>query len=856
MRILKTSISTYLARPYEGPSEDSDKLRHGAQLNSPELNEEGVPQNKAISSAEQAHAIAKALKKAAIEKGGRLELAGTVASLYNMEQPFPQKALNNAGQDWRANFSSGFLSSIVDRVTPQLRDPIYRAETLTHASLPETEGSAQKTRQFQEAITKLIRSWKGWNDFVSILAQDVVLHGGATPGRISADWRPKLFRPDQCYLFEKSDQHASKLQVVVFWEPILIHDFLDIIRDKEAAQLAGYNLEGCYKAANESSNPGDKTEKTQLEEQDIIREKGNLQSAAENQGKVVNLFHVFVREYDGKLALWTVAEDGKHEVRHVEDCEEDLNIEGMIDAVSLFTLQVGNGKFYGSKGLGRLLANLHKSIERGRCLAIDQNYLSGLPILNILSSESGALSIVVQHPFIIIKGKVEVAKQTITFDATNWKELHDMLVGLAEQIAGAFIPPNLNTGGAANTKIEAAQKAEREIAVRQGVLGRFFAQFADLIGMMIRAILSPDNVKEAIRIHQENQEKKKTGLKVLAKKIVKFLAKIFGKEPEKTTSYGESKLGDEEAVYAIVELLEKGITPEDLACLRDSAHGADVEGSTAERDQKTQQWIAANAMNPYMNKKKASEMSAKIECGEDRAKELLNRPLHDPEDIAVATREQISEWLDMIAGEAVPVAATDIHIIHREALVPRLGQFMGIIQKALETGVYLDPSVVLTARIANDHLAQHLQLDQDTPEEEKAQHIQMVQTWDAMAKQGEQLVKKQAAEQAKQDEAMAQQQAAQGQPATPEQIAALGQLKNDERKLDLEERKQDHTERMDGLNLIKDVALERAEAAKEGVKDADAQAAEKQRIEQEQKNAEQERQDTLRQAATNPTEGA
>jgi hypothetical protein len=825
---MKTILSTMIRPCGDDPDHDHEEEKNSAELNAPHLDDSGEVTNKAVEDEKQAWGIAKALKKAAMEAGGRLSIAGTVASLYNSATPFIQKKLDDAGQRWRANFSTGFMPSIVDRITPQLRDPIYRVETLTHANLctSYSTDSANKSRKFREITTKTVRAWKGWNDFVSLLAQDVVLHGSATPGRVNRDWRPRLFRTDQCYLFEKSDQHATRLQAVVFWEPVMIHDFLDDIRDKEAAKLAGYDIQGCIKAINHTTTKSNTSERTTIEEQDTIREKGTLQDAAENQGRILNLFHLFVREYDGKLALWTISEEGGHLVRKIEDCEDAMDMEGIDDATTLFTLQVGNGKFYGSKGLGRMLANVHIAVERGRCLAIDQNYLSGLPILQVKDVENNTLNIVVQHPFILVKGNAEIAKTTVSFKASDWKQLDDMLTTLAEGIAGAFIPPNLNTGGAANTKIEAAQKAEREVAVRQGVLGRFFSQFSDLVGMMKRALYSPENLKEGYRIFKENEEKKhKKGIKVIASKLWKMLKKVMGEAPERTEEDKGSAMADQEAVAAIVELLsgENALTMEEIIELRNAPDGNDVQGSNAERDEKTMEWIAANAQNPFMNKRKATELSARIAAGEDRSKDLINKAEHDPNDVAIATRAQISEFNDMMAGDPIGVAVTDLHAVHRDVLEQKIGELVSIIQKSIQQNLPLEPKLVLTAQMANDHFNQHIMMDLDSEDQVKIDDTRLSQTWAGIIQAGIKLVDQQIKEREMEAEAVAQAEAAAGHPPSPEVQLKAEELALKSRDLDIKERKQGHDEKMDILTFTKDVATEKAEAGLRGVADADAQ---------------------------------
>lgn len=813
----------------------------------------GKPTQKAVSSFKQAHNICKSIKKTAMQEGGRLTIAGEVDSLYNYRQPFDQKELTDNGQDWRNNFPTGFLASIVDRVTPQMRDPIFRAELLTHAILPPTyERSAEKSRKFCEVTTKVVRGWNGWNDFISLLTQHIGLHGIATPGRLSRDWRPRLFRWDHCYLFDSSGQHASKLQIAIFWEEMLMHEFLELFKDKDAAEAAGYDWKGCIKAANEMTGRNtDDTDKTPSEQEDQIREKGSLGYSAEHQQKTVKLFHLVVREYDGKIALWTTSEKGGHGVRHIEDCEAHMEVGDMADAIALFTLQVGDGNFYGSKGLGRLLANIHIAVERGRCHAADQVYLTGLLILLGDSGDISNTQTHVMHPFVILQGNnLEVAEKQIQFNAENWKMLDDMLVGIAESIAGAFLPPNLNTAGSSNTKIEAAQKAEREIAVRQGVLGRFFAQFADLMAMIQRAIYSVENMREGKRVFDLNQAKKKQGIVPLAKRLFNRLKAILGKDMDKQKGEGAaSKIADQEAVEAVVELLEAGLSIDEIVELSLAPCGNDVQSNNAERDEKTIEYIAANMMNPFIDKKKATEMSGRLAIGEDRIKELMNEKEPDPEEFAEQSRQQIMEFGEMMSGEAMQVSARDGHPIHRQVLGPRLGSLIGVLEKTVKGGMPVQEGLVKAASMCIQHYVEHLNQDLDLDPEQGKREMQVMEMWNQLIMEAEKLMQQQMKEaQAAAEEAGA----AGGAPGAPNPNeatdaaaiadAAVGvraqmhqemkdkgelslkalQLDLEGRKVDLAERQQAHKEEMEKMKAAAEVTKLTTDTLKAAIDDGTA----------------------------------
>lgn len=697
----------------EEPKSNDTKAASPSSLNPPNIDSQGRPTTKAIGDAKQAHAIAKEIYNRG--KEGRLKTAGVISRKYNGESPFQESALRAASQGWRNNFSTLFLASIIDRVTPQFKDPISRAEVIDHSQLDEKfDDASKKSRAFCLQTSKTIRSWPGWSDFLSLLTQEVALYGVASPMWLDDDWRPAMPRFDEALFPEGTGQHASKVQVAVFSQQIMLHDFIQKLEDTEAAKLAGYNIEECAKAANTAAHrDGERAEASELEKADAIREAGALGASHIGRVKTVNVWHVLVREYKGGVALWTVEQEGEgREIRHVEKIHETME-----DALTLFTLQTGSGKYYGSKGLGRMLVNLHTSIERMRCLGADQAYLSGLLVLTADSKDFNRIQPAVRHPFIVLPKECEVSKEQITFNATEHKIVLDDLIATAESISGAFIPPNIDNQGSSRTKIEAAQKAEREMAVKAGVLGRFFAQFSELISGMKRKIYSPENIKEGKRIFDEKISMKKPGVVILARKVWAWI-KGIGKDRQEPPK--ETVICDTEAVSAVVSLLEDGLSVEEIATLALSPSGSNTQDSSEARDQATTAFLQANAVNPYIDQRESTLLQAQINIGADRANRVVIPDKPDTNVQAIATRDQIIEFSEMLDGNAMPVASTDNHKIHRMVLAGLMQPKIGLVEQDPT------PEMIQAMTLSCDHYEAHVMADQQTEEGQKKQELETV----------------------------------------------------------------------------------------------------------------------------------
>lgn len=717
--------------PDNGPK---DSKAESSVLNSPDIKPGSAePSRRAITTAKQAHGIAEAIRTKA--KNGRLKTAGIISSQYNGAPPYDQQSLTDAGQDWRNNFSTGFLASIVDRVMPQLLDPIKNATVLTHSTLPPGyPGGSAQSFLFQTKISKLIRGWSGWEDLCGKLVKETVLNGQVAPVRLSDDWRPRIFGVGECYLPDETGQHAKSVAFAVFEESMLLVNFIKLIKDKEIAVRAGFNYENCIWAANHAQGRRDDLNAVQVE--DLIREGALVSNTyTSDETKRVNLYHVLVQDHTGEVDLWTVTQSEGRDIRNVQ------RLHGSIEqAIAPITFQIGNGTFYGSKGLGRLLANLHIAIERLRNLGADQAYLAGLCVIN---GDPDSIEPTVMHPFIVLRGKdVQVQKEKMTFNAQDHKLLVDDLVSIAESISGAFIPPNLQGSSSTRTKIEAAQKAEREIAVRHGVLGRFSKSFATMTTMMQRAICSPVNLREAQSAFENKQKRLKSGEILLQKATFDLLEEAFPnglQENVKPETY--DGLGDPDAVNCILEMLEEGMTIQEVARLAVTPADSDDDKEGSDSIQQTLGFIAANKMSPYIDQAAAATMEAELVLGSEKAKRLLIQQ-DDPNVEAVATRDQIIEFSEMMDGNAIPVAAGDNHKIHRKVLYARGTPIFMALAKV--------PSKPLldAAKLILQHAAQHLQMDMMTPDEQKAKEQELIQPWVAVITRAEQALAAQAEAQA------------------------------------------------------------------------------------------------------------
>jgi hypothetical protein len=170
-------------------------------------------------------------------------------------------------------------------------------------------------------------------------------------------WFPKHFRQDAFFISSGAKQLPKYAQVVALRETFLIHELFELIQDKEAAALAGWNIPNTVYAIN-SSMPQDRRSKdTNWERvyEDLNRE-ANVGVSQEAGALVVTVWHLLGKEVTGAVSHYIYREQGESSsndntpVRSGDPDDRDSlfaredQFESMEQCLAFFSFQQGNGR--------------------------------------------------------------------------------------------------------------------------------------------------------------------------------------------------------------------------------------------------------------------------------------------------------------------------------------------------------------------------------------------------------------------------------------------------------------------------------------------------------------------------------
>lgn len=618
---------------------------------------------RAIKDTAQAHELCKRLET---DNRDRVRKDALIQRKLNGEQPWNAAKLKAAGQSWRHNRSTDFMSSLIRRICPAYKQAIDDSRFLTSAALPLTAPEAQqKSMHFRTEVTRTIRRWRDWHSFTWRLVWENVSFGRCVAAWLDTfDWKPHLVRGDDAFLPDGCPQDADGVEVFVMRHNYMIHELSDKLVNPQLSTDAGWNIDNIIEALN-NSQPENRRMRTAADErkyEDLVREFSLGSTYSSSSVKVIETYHLFVREANGLVSHYIVTQRDGKEIFKKED-----RFERMSHALALFCVEVGNGKFYGSKGAGRVLYNTHVAVEQARNLIADALFLRGLVWLKGTQRGKDTAAIVVNSPTAVVNEGYEVVDVKFQADVDAFFSLDRHSTQIAELQVGAFNPGQiLDSSGEKRTASEVNYVASVETQLRQGTLVRFFGQFLRVIAEIQRRICSPDNVMTAFKLF----EKEKGGAKLATKRDIEFFAAIgrnvqgYVEMPDPDTT--------SDAVLCCLELLRKGLTPEEILALA-RCSPSQITPDMAGFDPKLVDMIVTRYKgDPSVEQNELKRLDITSKLGLDEAERLII-PQEDNTVMAEAVREQLIELNTMAQGEPIPISPRDAHAVHMSVVMQKAG---------------------------------------------------------------------------------------------------------------------------------------------------------------------------------------
>jgi hypothetical protein len=617
-------------------------------INSPELSVKTLkPKVRAVTDIDHVFLMIGNLQQARRiqnEKNGRIQ------AKLNSERPYSDESLKAEGLGYKSNFSTKPLSTTVGKVAARLTKSIQAARYLTSSELPESfPGARQKTELFRKEITDCIRSWPGWYPFLNDVAAEDSTFGWTTVTWFDhTSWKPTHYRQDRAFLPDGTKQSVDSMQFGAFLQYVSPHELLDFIRDKQAAEDAGWDIENTVDAINTARPPtipspasAPYTDFRRYE--DLIRESGASLTVL-NGAKQVMLWHLLAVEIDGKVSYYIG--DGNSKKLLYEGLDRFESVE---DCVAFLSYEQANGTLMGSKGIGRDVYELSNIVDRARNEAVDRLQMSGKIIVSGPENQINRFKLTVLGNVIIIPDGFELHQNKIESDVSDFVQLDQLLTQLLDQIAGGVTPREFT--GDRVTKAEVDLFASREEEKRDDIISRFVQHIGSVVSTIQRRICSP-NVED-----RDAKQRQKKLLGYMSSEELKYLAE----QPALQT----------------------------------------VEDYTQSEAQRMVAYAQEKRNDPLYDHPKMERMATAAAFDADFADAVI-LPDNDPTQQAEQTRLQLFECDLLRQGIPIPVSPRDGHEIH----IATLKNVFAIVAKQ---AAQLDPASIQAAEQFVTHWGDHLE---------------------------------------------------------------------------------------------------------------------------------------------------
>jgi hypothetical protein len=623
----------------------------------------------AVMTFEQAHEV---FKNFLTDNRDRNNKNAAIARKLNSEQPWSPKKLKSSNQSWRSNRPTGFMSSLMKRLTPPYKQMVDQLALLTYSRFPHESLGADRERDiFRKKITDTLRAWSGWSDFVQQLIDEDICYGYAAVGRKDEySWKPKIWRSDEAMFYVGCPQRAEECKVWVLKEDFYVDEIVAILEDPVSAAAAGWHVQKLAKQLNGAGQQFDDraNEENARVYEDLIRE-NNLSATFSSTIRVIKAGHVFAVNPQGGVDHYIIERQDGTALFFRRN-----RFAGMEEVLTLFSAEVGDRTLHGSRGAGKILYNTHVSVEQARNLVQDALHLSGLLLLK-RTQKSGAghqetPGLTVNHPFAIVGDGYEVLESVkFEINAEAFLTLDQHATAQAEVLIGAFMPgQTANAKGQKRTASEVNYVASVDAQIRAGTLARFADQFFSLVDQLQRRICSPEIIQFASQVVAK-LEKMPGVIPVFDPSLWRSLEKA--QVVSGFTYFEVPKFLEQDAVQAVVEMLLEKLSPTQILVLAQSSSRANVEDAIASQSGILDLVVARYAIDPVVDTTELKRRDISAKLGADAAVRLMNVDLNPLSDIK-QQRQQLQELTTMMLGNDTPVDPTDNDVLHLNVISSRI----------------------------------------------------------------------------------------------------------------------------------------------------------------------------------------
>jgi hypothetical protein len=363
-----------------------------------------------------------------------------VTRMIDGTPPYTPAELRKSHQSGRTNVNFGEGEDTLNESLTAYVDMMQSVERLFTLKTEFGETPSER-EQYSEAIsrkmTHLIRKrWSKYHQRYLLIATHTNVHGVSfCPFPDDITWQYDVKGLGEFFVPRDCDATEDSVPYAFFVDDVEVADLYAKIRDEEAAESMGWDIEATKKALVKADR---KSRNTQHDSWQKLAERLKSDDIyTSSQCDRVQLIYTFVAEYSGKVSmLISTRENGVDEFLY-----KRMEVyPSMSRAFVSFTFGIGtSGKYYGIRSLGsRLLAPVTVN-NRMLCQHIDGGMMaSSLLIQPGTEADLGKVLIAPRGPYTVLHPSAKVTEGSTGNFAQNTIPVSQQMTALIRSKAGSF----------------------------------------------------------------------------------------------------------------------------------------------------------------------------------------------------------------------------------------------------------------------------------------------------------------------------------------------------------------------------------------------------------------------------------
>lgn len=676
------------------------------------ISEDGTPPSSRLRDARSAHDVYRRLRDADLQSSAD---RAKIRAMFDGEPPWKHSDLVEQGQADRCNLNFGEAAALKEQALAGFYDLTNSVDNLV--TVYTSYGDPAQRPEFEQIIaeefTRMVREWPQFEYNHQLLCEYFVAEGvGICYFEDASDWRWRVDSLANFFVPRGTAANERGIEVAVCTRSMQAHQLYNFIKYPEKARAMGWNVDAVRRLLLEHCKQTDPERFSRWEE---LEEEFKNNDIGFNYARsaTVNLNHIWVQEFDGKVSHFITDRAGQ-----LEDFvfKRLRRFDSMNQAFTIFTYGVGNGTLHSIRGLGFKIFNHIQVSNRLNCALVDGAILSSS--IMVTTDQSG-------------------------------RGLDDLALTYFGPLM--LFPPGLKT-----LEKQAAPNFQQNALPVINHLGLMLQNNAS--GYRTRAVTPDDQARTAYEIRAQLQREailSAASVNLFYGHQRRLFREVFRRVQQK--DYGADKPGGREVQDFFRRCRERGVPSEAIyEVYRVEPERAIGLGSPAMRA------LALEEMGQMVG---FMDEFGKVNWARDKMALRLNnyaavdRYIPRPErGVRPVMDEKIAlmENLHLAEGQGIPVSPAENHFVHARVHIDQLVE----VTEALGQGAMEPPVALAAMRAGVEHTNVHVELlaDDKVRASEVAGMRQTLQQIGAMADRIEASLQAQAENEAKAAEAEAQRQ--------------------------------------------------------------------------------------------------